>query len=78
MSVSLYRARAKGRKRLARVHVKVGKTKVIRQKLRAKRTYLFAVRHAGNGHRHARRAINLQYYFDVNFPGDFRDANGCA
>ena len=82
MSVSLYRTkghhhRARGRK-IASKHVPVGKTRVLRKKLRARTAYLIAVRHAGNGFRHAKPATDLQYFFDANFPGPFSDANGCA
>jgi hypothetical protein len=76
MSVSVYRG--KSRHKLASMHVAVGKTKVLRTKLRAKRNYLFAFRHAGNGHKHAKHAANMSYAFDFNFPGPFSDANGCT
>ena len=79
LRVSLYRA--KGRKagrRLASKRVPVGKQRVLRAKVRAKRRYLFTVRHAGNGHRRARPDKSIFYTFGINLPRDFADASGCA
>jgi hypothetical protein len=76
MSVSVYRE--KGFRRIGRRHVAVGKTGVLKTKVRARKVYLFAVRHAGNGFRAAKPAANLYYGFHINLGGDFSDANGCT
>jgi hypothetical protein len=76
MSVALYRA--SGVRKIASVHVPVGKTRVLKAKLKRGRAYLFAVRHAGNGFPKAKPAKDMSYGFKVNFPGAFSDANGCV
>jgi hypothetical protein len=76
MKVVLYRAN--GKRKIASKHVKVGKSGVLKAKLRRKTDYLFAFRHAGNGFRSAKPATNMSYNFTVNLPGDFRDGQGCV
>jgi hypothetical protein len=68
MSVSVYKA--KGVRKIASKHVAVGKTKVLKTKLRAKTAYLFAFRHAGNGFRSAKPAADMNYFFHLNLPGN--------
>jgi hypothetical protein len=76
MSVAVYKA--KGVRKVASKHVAVGKTGVLKTRMRAKVPYLFAVRHAGNGHKGAKPARDMGYGFHVNFPSSFSDANGCS
>lgn len=56
----------------------VGKKRVLRVKVRAKRRYLFTVRPAGNGYPKARPDKSIFYTFGINLPRDFSDASGCA
>ncbi|HEX8375031.1 MAG TPA: hypothetical protein VF606_07615 [Geminicoccaceae bacterium] len=76
MRVTVYRA--KGLRKVASKHVRVGKSGVLKTRLRAKTAYLFAFRHAGNGFPKARPARDMSYRFEANLGGQFADAQGCV
>jgi hypothetical protein len=79
MSLALYRSKGKHGKRGKRVawrHVKADHSRVIKRRVRKGQTFVFAVRHAGNGHPHAKPADGAKYSFSVNRPGG-SDFFGC-
>lgn len=76
MSVSIYRAT--GMRKVASKHVAVGKTRVLKTRIAPRTAYLIAFRHAGNGFASAKAATNMAYFFKINFPSAFSDAEGCV
>jgi hypothetical protein len=76
MSASVYAA--SNMRKVASIHVRVGKSKVLKERLRPRKGYLLAIRHAGNGNPKAKPAPDMSYRWRFNFRGAFDDVGGCV